>query len=152
MLMTPAEAIAFVEKHGVVLMSAKGSVPRLTEAIINEPIKGSWWGHPRSHEIFAVLETVADSSDILVCRLIDGKVTLVHRRLWPALFRIADRFPKGRLAQVHQEHTASGKHVNREVPFPRWVPADVKKEARKIEEDEALRSLGLGTKPGKSQR
>jgi hypothetical protein len=72
--MTPAEAIAFVEKHGVVLMSAKGSVPRLTEAIINEPIKGSWWGHPRSHEIFAVLQTVADSSDVLVCRLIDGKV------------------------------------------------------------------------------
>jgi hypothetical protein len=141
--MTPAEAIAFVEKHGVVLMSAKGSVPRLTEAIINEPIKGSWWGHPRSHEIFAVLETVADSSDILVCRLIDGKITLVHRRLWPALIRIADRFPKDRLAQVHQEHTSSGKHVNREVPFPRWVPAEVKKQAGKIGEDEALRSFGL---------
>lgn len=141
--MTPEEAIAFVEKHGVVLMSAKGSVPRLTEAIINEPIKGSWWGHPRSHEIFAVLETVADSSDILVCRLIDGKVTLVHRRLWPALFRIADRFPKDRLAQVHQEHTTSGKHVNREVPFPRWVPAEVKKQARRIGEEEAVQSLGL---------
>jgi hypothetical protein len=148
--MTPAEAVAFVEKHGVVLMSAKGSVPRLTEAIINEPIKGSWWGHPRSHEIFAVLQTVADSSDVLVCRLIDGKITLVHRRLWPALVRIADRFPKDRLAQVHEEHTSSGKHVNREVPYPRWVPAEVKKQARKIGAKEAVRLLGLGAKARKA--
>ena len=141
--MNPEEAIDFVAKHGVVLVAAKGHVPRLTEAIINEPIKGSWWAHPRSHEIFAVLEAVADSSDVLVCRLVDGKVTMVHRRLWPSLVRVADRFPKDRLAQVHQEHTSTGKHVNREVPFPKWVPAEVKKAAKLIGEEEALLALGL---------
>ena len=141
--MTPEEALAFVAKHGVVLASAKGSVPRLTEAIINETIKGSWWAHPRSHEIFAVLEAVADSRDVLVCRLVDGKVTLVHRRLWPSLVRMAHRFPKDRLAQVHQEHTSTGKHVNREVPFPKWVPSEVKKQAKLLGEEEALLTLGL---------
>ena len=121
--MTAAEALAFVEEHGVVLVSAKGPLPRLTEAIAGEPIKGSWWGHPKSHQIWAILEAVTESEDALVCRLVKGKITLVHRRLWPALVRLAKRFPPDQIAKVRQEHTASGRHVNKEVPFPRWVPA-----------------------------
>lgn len=140
--MTADEAIAFVEKHGVVLASARGPVPRLTEAIVNGPIKGSWWGHPKSHQIFAILEAVRDSADVLVCRLVDGKVTFVHRRLWPALFRIARRFPADRIAQVHEEHTASGRHVTREVAFPKWVPAGVAVRAKGMSEEEALAALG----------
>jgi len=89
--MTAAEAIAFVRQHGVVLASAQGAVPRLTEAITGEPIKGSWWAHPKSHHIFGILQAVTDSEDILVCRLVDGKLTLVHRRLWPALVRACSR-------------------------------------------------------------
>ncbi|HMG73641.1 MAG TPA: hypothetical protein VK582_09075 [Pyrinomonadaceae bacterium] len=140
--MTAAEALAFVENHGVVLVSAKGPVPRLTEAIAGEPIKGSWWGHPKGQQIFAVLEAVTESEDILVCRLVKGKVTLVHRRLWPALVRLAKRFPPDQIAKVRQEHTAGGRHVNKEVPFPQWVPAQVKKQARSISEEEAIATLG----------
>lgn len=140
--MTAAEALAFVEKSGVVLVSAKGPVPRLTEVIAGEPIKGSWWSHPKSHQIFSILEVVTESEDILVCRLVNGKITLVHRRLWPALVRLAAKFPPDRIAQVRQEHTASGRHVNNEVPFPLWVPAAVKKQANAISEEEALAALG----------
>src|SRR6185369_15060174 len=120
--MTPDEAMVFVRQHGVVLVSAKGPVPRLTEVIAGEPIKGSWWAHAKSHQIFAILQAVTDSKDILVCRLVEGKVTLVHRRLWPALVRVADRFSPTQIAQVREEHTPSGRHVSREVPFPKWVP------------------------------
>jgi hypothetical protein len=70
---------------------------------------------------------------------------LVHRRLWPALVRVAERFPKNRLAQVHQEHTASGRHKNREVPFPKWVPLEVTERARVISEGKALGALGPWT-------
>lgn len=140
--MTAAEALAFVEEHGVVLVSAKGPVPRLTEAIAGEPIKGSWWGHPKSHQIFAILEVVTESEDVLVCRLVKGKITLVHRRLWPALARLASRFPPERISKVSQEHTASGRHVNKEVPFPRWVPAQVLKQAKTMSEEEAIAALG----------
>src|ERR1700730_7780542 len=136
--MTAAEALAFVEEHGVVLVSAKGPVPRLTEAIAGEPIKGSWWGHPKSHQIWAILEAVTDSEDVLVCRLVKGRITLVHRRLWPALVRVASRFPPGLVAKVRHEHTASGRHVNIEVPFPRWVPPKVMKQASSISEEEAI--------------
>jgi hypothetical protein len=40
--MTADEAISFIKENGVVLASAKGPVPRLTEAIVNGPVKGSW--------------------------------------------------------------------------------------------------------------
>jgi hypothetical protein len=139
---TSAEAMAFVHERGVVLVSAKGAVPRLTEFIVGEPIEGSWWAHPQSHQIFAVLTAVAESGQVLVCRLVDGKVTLVHRRLWPALVRIASRFPPERLAQVRQEHTESGRHANHEVAFPQWVPPEVLEEALSTSESEALAVFG----------
>ena len=155
--MTAAEALAFVEEHGVVLVSAKGPAPRLTEAIAGEPIKGSWWGHPKSHQIFAILEalTESESEDVLVCRLVKGKITLVHRRLWPALVRLAARFPPDQIAKVRQEHTASGHHVNKEVPFPRWVPKEVMEQARSMSEAEAMAALGrwaLAPSPRKTLR
>src|SRR5882672_9149505 len=127
--MTAAEAISFIEEHGVVLASAKVPVPRLTETIVKESIKGSWWAHPKSQQIFAVLQAVADSEDVLVCRLVKGKVTYIHRRLWPALVRAAKRFPSTQIAQVHEEHTATGRHVTHEIPFPRWVPPEVVNQA-----------------------
>ena len=140
--MTPRQATAFVRKHGVVLESAAGPVPSLAVAIAGEPIRGSWWSHPRSHEIFELTQMIRGRDEILVCRLVDGKVTFVHRRLWPALVRAAKRFPKQRLAQVSEVHTASGRHVTKEVAFPKWVPADVAAEASRLSEQDALRELG----------
>lgn len=140
--MNAKEALAFVREHGVVLAAAKGPVPRLTEAIIDESIKGSWWAHPKSQQIFRVLQAVTDSEDVLVCRLVNGKVTFVHRRLWPALVRLAKRFPSGWIAQVREEHTGSGRHITRDVPFPKWVPAEVIEDAKRISEKEALAALG----------
>jgi hypothetical protein len=154
--MTSEQAIAFVREHGVVLASAKGPVPRLAEIIADEPIKGSWWGHPKSHEIYAVFQALSESSDILVCRLVDGKVTFVHRRLWPALIRVAAHFPAQQLSRVHEEHTAAGHHVNHEVAFPEWVPPEAITEARLLDEQEALKALGLWAeqpnKPLKARR
>jgi len=150
--MTAAEAMAFIERHGVVLVSAKGPVPRLTEAIAGEPIKGSWWGHPKGQQIFVVLGLVTEAKDVLVCRLIKGKITLVHRRLWPALVRLADRFSTDHIAQVKQEHTAQGRHVNKQVPFPRWVPPPVLKQARKMSETEAIAALGEWALPAMNRK
>ncbi len=140
--MTASEALAFIERRGLVLVSAKGPVPRLTEVIAGEPIKGSWWGHPKGQQIFAIIETVTASDDVLVCRLIKRKLTLVHRRLWPALVRLAPRFPAEQISKIRQEHTVSGRHVNNEIPFPSWVPAAVMKQAQRLSEADALRALG----------
>ncbi len=140
--MTPARALTFVERHGIVLQSAKGPVPNLVDAIAGESVKGSWWGHPKSQEIFGVLEAVLDSDQVLPCRLVDGKVTFVHRRLWPALVRLSSHFRKSQLAREWSEHTASGAHRKRRVAFPKWVPGEVGAAARRLSEQQALRELG----------
>ncbi len=140
--MTAAEALAFVRTHGVVLESATGPVPSLAGAIAGGPIRGSWWAHANSAEIFALTRAVRDSPDVLVCRLVDGKITFVHRRLWPALVRASERFSRQHLTQVIERHTATGKHVTSEVAFPKWVSRELSLEAGRLDEKGALRELG----------
>jgi hypothetical protein len=142
--MTNAKALDFVRGRGVVLATGKSAASSLAEEIVGAPIPGSWWAHPKSHQIFAVLEAVAESRDILVCRVIDGKITLIHRRLWPALVRVAHDFPREHLARVRQEHTPAGHHVNHEIAFPDWVPRNIRQSAEKLSEA-AARSLLSGT-------
>ena len=139
--MSADAALAFIEAHGVVLVGARGPVPRLVEAIAGEPIEGSWWAHPASPRIFAVLQALEETGELLLCRLIEGKVTVVHRRLWPALVRLAHRFTPQQLAQIKQEHTDSGKHINRIVDFPHWVPGSVRAAAHELNDAEAERML-----------
>jgi hypothetical protein len=136
--MTSSQALAFIRKHGIVLEAAHGPVPSLAEAVAGEPVRGSWWSHPKSHKIFAVTRAVRDSNEVLVCRLIEGKVTYVHQRIWPALVRVAGRLPVEHLSQVCEVHTSSGRHVSKEVPFPDWVPLSVRAAARSLSEKAAL--------------
>jgi hypothetical protein len=135
-------ALEFVREHGVVLASAKGTAPRLIEAILGEPIRGNWWAHPCGSFIYNVLAEVSESPDVLVCRLLNGKVTLVHRRLWPALVRAAGHFEPRQLARVRDEHTPSGRHVAREEPFPAWVPPEVLEHSARLTEEESLAARG----------
>jgi len=135
------DPLEWVCAQGVVLQSARGPVPSLAERIAGEPIRGSWWGHSSSHEIFAVLTRILDSGEVVATRLVDGKVTLLHRRVWPALVRVADRFPAERLAAVDEVHTASGAHRTIAVPFPEWLPAEDLAAAALLTVDEALALL-----------
>ena len=139
--MNPQQAIALVEQQGIVLETARGPVPSLAEAVAGESIRGSWWGHPAAHAIHAITRAVRESPDVLVCRLVAGKVTLVHRRLWPALVRLAARLPAARLASVREIHTDRGHHEVVETPFPDWVPEDVTAEAAAMKEGEAEAAL-----------
>src|SRR5262249_27239462 len=113
--MTSRQAIAFVRKHGIVLEAARGPVPSLAGVIAGKPLRGSWWSPPKGREIFAATRAVRASEDILVCRLIEGKVTFVHRRLWPALVHTARRFPSDRLTRIREVHTPAGQHAIEEI-------------------------------------
>ena len=135
-------AIQFIRRHGVVLESARGSVPALAVEIAGGPIPGSWWSHPRSRLIFALTRAVRESPDILTCRLIDEKVTFVHRRLWPSLVRLASVIDSDRLAAIREEHTAGGCHRRVETPYPEWVPGDILAAAKKLTEARARVLIG----------
>jgi len=138
---TSRQALKWVERNGIVLQAARGPVPNLASAVAGEPIIGSWWAHPKSKQIFKLAAEVCENPDILVCKLVGGKITYVHRRLWPYLVKLASRFPKNYLAKVWDEHTPTGKHVSRSIPFPKWVPSEVLEEARRLSVDEADRVM-----------
>jgi hypothetical protein len=141
---TPRSWLGFVEKHGVVLASARGPVPSIAEQIAGEPIVGSWWAHPKGKAIFQALSELDDSYDIRCFKLIDRKVTFVHRRCWPALVRLAQDgvFLADQVASLQQEHTPTGEHRNLVTPFPAWVPDEVALEATHLAVADAKAQLG----------
>lgn len=151
-MVSPSGALAFVERHGVVLQAARGAVPSLAEAVAGERIRGSWWGHPKGRDIFRAAEAVCASPDVLVCKLVDGKISYVHRRLWPALVKLASRFRKDQLARVWDEHTSTGAHRSRRQAFPAWVPADVRKQSQALSVSEAEAILSPWLALGKARR
>ena len=136
------DAIEFVRQHGVVLESAKGPVPNLAEAVAHTPIRGNWWTHPDGKAIFRATRIARGSERIIVCRLINGKVTYVDRRLWSAIVRLAKYFGKESLAAIREEHTTSGAHKVETLPFPKWVPLKVRERANDLSEAEAAAQLG----------
>jgi hypothetical protein len=71
------------------LMLADARLSSLTTLIAGGPVKGSWWSHPRGKEIFAASNALAERDDVLALKLVAGKVTFVHRKLWPSLFAVA---------------------------------------------------------------
>ena len=140
-MLDPIDPVATVRRRGVVLQSARGPSPSLAELVAGAPIRGSWWGHPRNHEIFEAINRARSSSAIIATPLVRGKVTLVHRRLWPALVRLADRLDVGALDALHEEHSDSGAHRGNRIVFPVWVPPGVMVSARALSEEEALSQL-----------
>jgi hypothetical protein len=103
-------------EHGMLLESARGPLPNVAEMIAGEPIRGSWWAHPAGHAIFDALNSLAESPDVVRTRLVNGKVTLVHRRLWPALARVADSIPT-----QQRGSDPGGAHEQRRASSPRGV-------------------------------
>ncbi len=150
--MNTQQALAFVERHGIVLESARrAAMPSLAEAVAGEPLGGNWWGHPRARAIFAATRAVRAAPEVLTCRLVDGKVTFVHERLWPALARLAEHFPRDRIARLHEVHSARGTHRVDEVRFPDWLPVHVARIAGCISEAEARTDLAT-LLPGLAER
>src|SRR5260370_40895545 len=129
--MIPFDPVEFVARHGVVLASGKGPVPNLAEAVAGEPIRGSWWSHPKGSEIFLALGAVGDSPDVLCFRLVEGKITFVHKRLWPALVRLAAELGRDRLTAIKQEHTETGAHPHVRPGCPKWGSPRVRPGGRK---------------------
>jgi hypothetical protein len=135
------DLLATLAEQGMLLESARGPLPSVAEMVAGEPIRGSWWSHPQSHAIYDAINRLAGSPDVVRTRLVNGRVTLVHRRVWPALVRVADRFPPDRLSAIREVHTSTGAHRVQQQPFSDWVPDDVLRAGRLLSIDEALAEL-----------
>ena len=82
-----ADAKAELEKCGVLLLSDK-VLPSLSTFVAGEVVSGSWWAHPRAHDIARVGDALHHDPDVIATKLVAGKVTFVHRELWPALIAV----------------------------------------------------------------
>lgn len=156
-----------LRKRGLLLMQDK-KIDSAVTLMAGGPVKGSWWSHPRAHEMFRELGKLDDHPDVLTSRLIGGKVTYVHRRLWPAFLAVATSGadwqerglpakPDKRALQerllVHAEevHTESGRH---EVKLQTWdvwakkqgvkIPRATERAYRELEE--AATAIGAAAK------
>ena len=139
--MTPRQAVDFIRRHGVVLEAANGLEPSLAALVAGGPISGSWWGHAKGQEIYALTQTIHDSKAVLICTLARGRITYIHRRLWPPFVRMADRFPRHVLDKVREIHLPSGRHKRQDVPFPEWVPEAILESAGSLSVGEATHQI-----------
>jgi hypothetical protein len=53
---TLGEVERFVGERQIVLLTGRGTLPSLPEAIAGRPLTGSWWSQPEAHHIYALLE------------------------------------------------------------------------------------------------
>jgi len=107
---TLLEAIA---EHGLLLLQDKKLANAVT-FMTGERVKGSWWSHPRAQEIFNAIEALPEDQ-VLETKLVGGKVTFVHRSLWPDLLAVATG------EREYQVHTESGRHEKRREPWDAWA-------------------------------
>ena len=86
-----------LQRYGLLLQQDK-TLPSVAGIIAGEALRTSWWSHPKARAIFACLQELEDRDDVLVSRLIAGKVTYVHRKLWPAFLAVAMTAPRDDLS------------------------------------------------------
>ena len=79
--------LAALSRSGILLKQDK-ELPNVVTLLTGEKLSASWWSHPKGKLIFRTLSELADHPDVLVTKLIAGKDTLVHRRLWPAIVAV----------------------------------------------------------------
>lgn len=81
------EALVELERRGLLLVH-DNSFPSLTRLTVGEPIRGSWWAHPLSNDVYMVSQQLQHCGNVVMTKLVSGKETYLHRRLWPHLVSI----------------------------------------------------------------
>ena len=81
------EALAEVRRRGL-LLAHDGAFPSLTRLTIGEPIRGSWWAHPLSNDVYMVSHRLQHCGEVAMIKLVSGKETYLHREWWPHLLAI----------------------------------------------------------------
>jgi hypothetical protein len=106
------QAVDALERTGLLLLH-DARRPSLTALVAGEPIAGSWWGHPAGRRIFQVASALEEAGDVLFVPLLSAKVTLVHRRLWPALVSVGEGRAPWQMAPLEKRALALLDEVDR---------------------------------------
>jgi hypothetical protein len=81
----PIRKVLDALSHSGLMLQQDKDLPSVVTLVAGESLSTSWWGHPKGRLIFKVLSELSDHPDVLFSKLLHRKVTLVHRKIWPAL-------------------------------------------------------------------
>ncbi len=97
--MSEAAARAALERHGLLLLQDP-RLPSLATLVAGAPIQGSWWGPPAGRDLVRIAGALDDDADVTTAKLLGGKVTFVHRRLFAALAAVGAERATWQLARL----------------------------------------------------
>lgn len=109
---TVHRALDALDRTGLLLLH-DARRPSLTGLVAGAAIRGSWWGHPAGRRIFQVASALEEAGDVLFVPLLSAKVTLVHRRLWPALVSVGEGRAPWQMAPLEKRALALLDEVDR---------------------------------------
>lgn len=72
-----------------ILMLTDPALPSLISLVAGEPVKGSWWGHPKGNLMYNLSNELMDTPDVLAVKLFNGKITYLQQVHWNALYALA---------------------------------------------------------------
>lgn len=78
-----------LKRRGLLLIT-DARLPSVVSLVAEEAVRGSWWAHSKAHTIVRVLMCLSQNPDVVVTKLVSNKLTLIHRKLWPALWRVCN--------------------------------------------------------------
>jgi hypothetical protein len=116
---------AELERRGLLLLHDR-VLPSITTLVAGEPVAGSWWGHPKGNEIYTLVEAFEAGEGALSLKLVNAKLTFVHRRLWRALLVVASertlppvsKATRTLLALLEERGTLNAAELRREKVLP----------------------------------
>jgi hypothetical protein len=76
-----------LRRYGL-LLASDPRLPSVVSLVAGKPIAGSWWGHPSGGAIYREVNKLADRSDVVLLKLLNGKVTFVLDTLWPHVYAV----------------------------------------------------------------
>jgi hypothetical protein len=70
------------------LLDTDPKFPSVTGFVAGDTGGRSWWAHPQAKQMYGLSCGLRDHPDVLLVKLISGKLTFVNRPLWPAIVAI----------------------------------------------------------------
>ena len=137
------------------LLQADAVLPNVASLVAGEPIRGSWWSHPKSNLVYWVLEELEDSPEVLRVKLVRGKQTMLHRALWPALVAVGSSRQRWQIAALSRSARSLYTRTQRSEALrldrlERWIgPAKPGDAARELEARLLVHAHEIHTETGK---
>jgi hypothetical protein len=122
------------------LLESDPKLPSVCGLITGGPLSGSWWSHPLAQEIFQVNAKLEDHPDVLITKLISGKVTFFHRDLWSEIVAIGTAKEPWQMARL----SASAQELLKTIEKPGSLRTD--------QIDRRSSSAAKNEKPGEAAR